>query len=152
MTCNQKTYEAQIYAKQHYLRLLSARSAVQQFKNGSRGRSYSSNRTLTPQDRFEYQLTNDKLCHKLMEIYQDPPRRPKPKQKRSKKEGGDGKGKALNTVNTLHSSLTNPQSVQSQNVRLFQRLLDVKSAVGEDWKKRKRSLKKYGKLTRKQSS
>ena len=113
MSCNQKTYEAHQYAKQHYQRLLSARSSVGKMKRSNGDREYSCNRTLTPLDRFEYQLTNDKLCNKLVEIYKEPPKRPKRMKKKNKKMIVESEKAAT------HASLTQPDSIHCQNVKMF---------------------------------
>ena len=113
MNCNQKSFEAHMYAKQHYQRLLSARTTISHSNNRRNSLEHSTNRTLNPLDKFEFHLANEKLCNKLVEIYQVPIRRPKRKTKNSKK-GMEGVEKNKSNV-----PVAKPDNIYNQNVKIF---------------------------------
>jgi hypothetical protein len=121
-------YQAEQYAKHHYRQLLTAKSSVRQLT--ARPSPASLPRTPTPQDKYEFRLTNHKLCNRLTQIYEKPPSpSPRPARPRS-------------------SALRPHASLEQDNMLIFERILTAKSTLG-DWKQREKQLKQYSKLTRK---
>lgn len=84
MNDNLRAYEQQQFAKHHYRKLIAAKSTIKHFKPQNRQLNYSASRTLTPLDRYEYTLANDKIRNKLSEIYQQSAARIKAKKKKEK--------------------------------------------------------------------
>lgn len=125
MSAAQKAFEAQMFAKNHYKKLLTAKSSLRHFKEKHRGSPQSISKTVTPLDRYEYNTTNAKICSKLTEIYKTPDtalrkyRRSKDKYSRSMNE---------QTLRQEH------RTISKTNVDIFERILCAKSTVGEDWK------------------
>lgn len=72
MSAAQKAFEAQMFAKNHYKKLLTAKSSLRHFKDPPKGNAQSIAKTVTPLDRYEYNATNAKICSKLTEIYRTP--------------------------------------------------------------------------------
>lgn len=70
----QKAFEAELFAKQHYRKLLTAKSSIGKMlkRATSPGPVPLPVSSLTPLDRYEYQTTNNKICSKLREIYKCP--------------------------------------------------------------------------------
>jgi hypothetical protein len=87
MSQNLKAYEQQLFAMHHYRKLIAAKATITHFKE-PKDSAHCHSRTLTPLDRYEYQLTNDKIRSKLVEIYKDKsgrPKRPKEEQRKHSK-------------------------------------------------------------------
>jgi hypothetical protein len=73
MMKSQRAFEAEMFAKHHYRKLLTAKSTLAEKMRPNKGSiSYTANKTLSPLDRYEHRVTNDKICTKLTEIYKCP--------------------------------------------------------------------------------
>lgn len=52
MSAAHKAFEAQMFAKNHYKKLLTAKSSLRQFKERGRSNTQSISKTVTPLDRY----------------------------------------------------------------------------------------------------
>ena len=64
MSTNIKAYEQQQFAKHHYRKLISAKTTLTHLKE-PQSCIFPMSRTLTPLDKYEYRLANDKIRSKL---------------------------------------------------------------------------------------
>ena len=70
---SQRAFEAEMFAKHHYRKLLTAKSTIAEKMRQNKGIIfYTANKTLSPLDRYEHRERNDKICTKLTEIYKFP--------------------------------------------------------------------------------
>lgn len=138
---NQKAFEVELFAKQHYRKLLTAKSSLA--KTMHPNPPPNPIRTISPLDRYEHQTENSKICHKLREIYKCPETT-----FRKYRRSSDKKTKPSRN----HSTREENRSITQDNLGIFERILCAKSTISEDWKARERQLKRYGKLARKKTA
>lgn len=139
----QKAFEAELFAKQHYRKLLTAKSSLSKLPHRNSPKTIPTpTRTVSPLDRYEHRATNTKICLKLREIYECP-KTPLRKYRRSSEK--NAKSALASTVREQN------RSISKENVDMFERILCARSTITEDWKARERQLKRYGKIARKKT-
>jgi arginine/lysine/ornithine decarboxylase len=118
MSARLQAYEQHQFARHHYRNLVSAKTTLAHTKTHSQ--SFSLSKTLTPLDRFEYKLANDKIKNKLTEIYDQKPVRVKSKRKKQK----------LSRASSF-SHKENARTLKEENAKLYERILSTRSTIGD---------------------
>lgn len=85
MSTNIQKYQQHQFAKYHYRKLLEAKTTLTQFRKAKK-QPVTISRTITPLDRYEYELTNDKIRNKLLDIYKESADRIKIQKKKKRKQ------------------------------------------------------------------
>jgi hypothetical protein len=139
----QRAFEAELFAKHHYRKLLTAKSSLT--PRATLPHPPTPHHGLSPLDRYEHRTTNNKICSKLTEIYKCPETAFR---RYRRKSSSKGSGQSIHEQTMRQQG----ETISRSNVQMFERILCAKSSIAEDWKAREKSLKRYGKLTRKKSN
>jgi hypothetical protein len=116
----QKAFEAELFAKHHYRKLLTAKSTLT--PRVPHAPHPTITHGLSPLDRYEHRTTNDKICSKLTEIYKCP-ETPFRKYRRSNSNKGTGRSMYEQTVKQQG------ETISKDNVQMFERILCAKSSI-----------------------